>query len=98
MLYLILAATNEAATGVMESGAVERVANEQVAHAVSRAINLGDPVGMAFWAIAVLALIGIWFLMTRKAYPPRRYRRVRSGGPFTRMHDSIVDKVSPFVP
>lgn len=96
MIYLI-ALADRATTDILQAGAVETVVETQANEVVSAVSGIGDPIAIAFLAIAVLAVAGIWFLLTRKAYP-RRYRRTLGRGPFTRMRDAFIEKASPFTP
>ena len=97
MIYLI-ALADRATTAILQSGAVETVAETQVNEIISTASNIGDPIATGFLTIAVLAVAGIWFLLTKKAYPMRRYRRTLGKGPFSRIRDAFVEKASPFAP
>ena len=53
-----------------------------------------DPLAFTLLAFATLAVAGIWYMMTRKAYPSRNQRR---SGPFTRLRDAL-SRVSSFLP
>ena len=97
MIYLI-ALADRITTEILQAEAIETVAEAPLKEAVSTVSGLGDPVAMTFFGIAVLALAGIWYLMTKKAYPLRRYRRTPVKGPFTRARDAIAGKISPFAP
>ena len=75
-------------------------AAETVAAAPDLAVNaasLGDPLALVLWGIAVLAFLGIWYILSKPAYAPRGYDQVRKG-PFTRFHDAFVNSVGVFLP
>ena len=97
MIYLI-ALADLATADLLQAGAVETVAETQMNEIVSTVSGISDPIATGFMTIAVLAFACIWFLMTRKAYPTRRYRRTLGKGPFSRMRDAFVGKASPFAP
>ena len=97
MIYLI-ALADRATADILQSGAVETVTETQANEIVSTVSGIGDPIATGFLTIAVLAVAGIWFLLTKKAYPMRRYRRTLGKGPFSRMRDAFIGKASPFTP
>ena len=62
-------------------------------NAVSATASI-DPLAFTLLAFATLAVAGIWYMMTRRAYPSRNERRA---GPFTRLRDAL-SRVSTFLP
>jgi len=93
-MLLLLTELGQATADIINHGAPSGTSQTLAPALAHHASSTLHPVTVIFWALMVLAAVGIYHYMTRRAYPLRRYRRAVSKSPLSRLRDLLNDRVS----
>lgn len=76
---------------------ISQVVQVTTSDSVVSILNPANPLFYLFAFLLLLAVAGIWYFLTRKAYPPRRHRRTPGKGPLKHFVDNLSYKISGFL-
>ncbi len=83
--------------GFIETGAASVARDASVEQAAAKVSATTDPIAFTFWIVALVALAGIWILLSRPPYPTRRCRLSDRRGPITRLVDALMGRTTIYL-
>ena len=98
-IYMI----GQSAIRIVENPGTAEAAANNAAETTARAtetthhfLNIGDPLALTLWIVAVLLTMAVWHYLSKPAYYPRRYEDI-GRGPLTRLKNRISHTFNVFL-